>query len=163
MAIAVEDLHGVRAVRPALLGLNAESAQETSALAPERFDAMIAGAAVATFVAPAEAFLLAFASTDEFDGGHFQWFGARFANFLYVDRVVVAARCRRQGLGAALYADLFTRARRCGIDCIVCEVNLVPPNPGSDAFHAGLGFTEVGQARLDNGAKIVRYLQRPLP
>jgi predicted GNAT superfamily acetyltransferase len=45
---------------------------------------------------------------------------------------------------------------------IVCEVNLDPPNPASDAFHAALGFAEVGTAVIDNGDKTVRYLSRRL-
>jgi hypothetical protein len=42
------------------------------------------------------------------------------------------------------------------------DVNLNPPNPGSDAFHAKLGFKEVGQAVLYGGAKTVRYMEKPL-
>jgi predicted GNAT superfamily acetyltransferase len=38
----------------------------------------------------------------------------------------------------------------------------IPPNPASDAFHAALGFAEVGSARLFDGMKTVRYLARPL-
>ena len=44
---------------------------------------------------------------------------------------------------------------------MVCEVNAEPPNPASDAFHAALGFTEVGQATLNRG-KVVRYFARLL-
>jgi uncharacterized protein len=42
-----------------------------------------------------------------------------------------------------------------------CEINLLPPNPASDAFHARMGFVEVGAAQLANG-KTVRYLERAL-
>jgi len=45
---------------------------------------------------------------------------------------------------------------------VVCEVNSRPPNPESDAFHAALGFVEVGNARIHDGAKDVRYLLRTL-
>ena len=34
-------------------------------------------------------------------------------------------------------------------------------NPASDAFHARLNFTEIGQAKLSNG-KSVRYLMMVL-
>ena len=37
----------------------------------------------------------------------------------------------------------------------------MPPNPGSDAFHAALGFVEAGQAEHPDG-KVVRYLCKPL-
>ena len=38
--------------------------------------------------------------------------------------------------------------------------NTDPPNPGSDAFHARLGFHEVGRAFLADRGKSVRYLER---
>jgi predicted GNAT superfamily acetyltransferase len=41
-------------------------------------------------------------------------------------------------------------------------VNAQPPNPTSDAFHAALGFVQVGTATFDDSAKTVRYLVRQL-
>jgi predicted GNAT superfamily acetyltransferase len=111
-------------------------------------------------VRPGAAFLLAFEQSADYDGGHFLWFRSRFDRFLYIDRVVVAEGQRRHGLGRALYADLFRRARELDHTVIVCEVNLQPPNPVSDRFHAAHGFTELGQATFDAGAKTVRYLLR---
>jgi len=115
---------------------------------------------VATFIEPSAAFLLAFAEDDDFDGGHFLWFRSRFDKFLYIDRIVVAADRRRLGLGKCLYADLFKRAEELGHKSVVCEVNLQPPNPISDRFHAAHGFEEVGRATIEDGAKTVRYLLR---
>ncbi len=60
-----------------------------------------------------------------------------------------------------LYETLFERARAAGQEQVVCEVNADPPNPASDAFHAALGFVEVGSAPLASG-KTVRYFQRML-
>lgn len=85
---------------------------------------------------------------------NFHWFKQRFERFFYVDRVVVADRVAGQGRGRMLYQAVLEMA---GDDPIVCEVNLDPPNPGSDAFHKKLGFGEVGRASLANG-KTVRYL-----
>jgi predicted GNAT superfamily acetyltransferase len=156
----VLDLHDHRSARDALLHVNNASARETSLLSEERFDRMIGSARVATFIAPGMAFLLAFEQTDAYDGGHFKWFCSRYDRILYVDRVVVDEEHRGQGYGQALYADLFRRAEELGHDCIVCEVNVQPPNPGSDRFHAAQGFREVGRATFDHGAKTVRYLLR---
>jgi len=58
--------------------------------------------------------------------------------------------------------DLFEHAKAAGHDRVVCEVNLDPPNPVSDAFHASLDFSEVGRAVIHNGEKTVRYLLRHL-
>ena len=59
---------------------------------------------------------------------------------------------------ARLYDDLFEHAVAAGHDRVVCEVNMQPPNPASDAFHAALGFVEVGTASVYDGSRTVRYL-----
>ena len=158
--LEIKDLHGVEAARHQLLQLNNANSVETSLLTRDLFDRMIAAARVAVFIEPDDAFLLAFEQTDQYDGGHFQWFRNRFDTFLYIERVVVAETQRRHGLGRLLYADLFQRAAQLGHSKIVCEVNVEPPNPVSAKFHAANGFLEVGTATFDNGAKTVRYLLR---
>jgi len=160
MFVEIKDLHADLSVREGLLRINNSNARETSMLTQEKFERMIALARVATFIEPSAAFLLAFAENDEFDAGHFLWFKSRFDKFLYVDRVVVAEDRRRLGLARVLYADLFKRAEKLGHRSVVCEVNLQPPNPVSDRFHAAQGFEEVGRATIENGAKTVRYLLR---
>ena len=79
-----------------------------------------------------------------------------------MDRIIVGEAARGRGLARRLYEHLFDLARNEGHDRVGCEVNLNPPNPGSDAFHAKLGFKEVGQAVLYGGAKTVRYMEKPL-
>jgi predicted GNAT superfamily acetyltransferase len=64
-------------------------------------------------------------------------------------------------VGRQLYAALFEAARASGRSRIACEVNRVPPNPGSDAFHAHMGFAPVGEGSPAPG-KTVRYLLRSL-
>jgi predicted GNAT superfamily acetyltransferase len=160
MSVEIKDLRTFLSAREGLLAVNNWSAGETSVLTREKFDRMIASAHVATFIEPSAAFLLAFAQSDDFDGGHFLWFKRRFAEFLYIDRIVVAEGRRRLGLGMLLYSDVFKRAEELGHSRVVCEVNLQPPNPISDSFHAAQGFEEVGRATIDGGAKTVRYLLR---
>lgn len=160
MTPEVGDLHADAAARPALLALNNRNARETSLLSREKFDVLIASASVATFIPPSDAYLIAFAHTDAYDGVHFLWFRTRLDTFLYNDRVVVAESRRRHGLGQLLYEDLFKRAEELGHSNIVCEVNSQPPNPSSDAFHAALGFVAIGEATINGGAKTVRYLHR---
>jgi uncharacterized protein len=160
MAYPVANISTDPATRAALLALNNASAQETSLLDAAKFARMIDAARVATIIEPARALLLAFDQASDYDGGHFLWFRERYARFLYIDRVIVSAAHRRDGYGRALYAGLFAEAVRLGHDAVACEVNQQPPNPISDAFHARLGFAEVGTAAVPGSSKIVRYLLR---
>lgn len=160
MRFAIWDIRDHPSLLDDLLRLNNENARETSLLAREKLDNMIATACVAIASEPGIAFLLAFAQDDSFDGGHFRWFRERLDRFLYVDRIVVGRGYRRLGLGRLLYQDLFRRAQLLGHSHIACEINVRPPNPTSDVFHASFGFAEIGTATIDDGAKTVRYLVR---
>jgi predicted GNAT superfamily acetyltransferase len=82
--------------------------------------------------------------------------------FVYVDRIVLAAHLRGQGLGPRLYDAVFAEARRIGAAEVLCEVNLEPPNPGSLAFHTRLGFAEVGRQSTKGGANVVALLAAPV-
>jgi len=107
-----------------------------------------------------DAFLIALAERAPAIAPNYRWFAARYDRFVYVDRVVVAENARRKGLARRLYEDLFEAAAQAGYARICCEVNSDPPNPVSDAFHATLGFAEVGRAFLPDRGTTVRYLMR---
>jgi predicted GNAT superfamily acetyltransferase len=159
IALAPDDLAGD--LGEALLRLNNDHEVELSRLSGERLRALVAEAFVAWRIGEADALLIAFDQAAAYDGLNFHWFRDRFERFVYVDRVVVSARARGRGHARRLYRDLFARARAGGHDRIVCEVNSTPPNPESDAFHASLGFAEVGAGPIPGG-KSVRYLLRRL-
>lgn len=142
--------------------LNNDNAVETSFLVPEQWQSMTAGAFSASCVAEAAAFLIAFDQDADYDSANFHWFRERLPRFVYIDRIVVDQRHRGAGLARALYEDLFARMRDAGHDVVGCEVNLIPPNPGSDAFHARMGFTEMGRAALPGQEKTVRYFSKYL-
>ena len=144
----------------ALLALNNAHATELSPLDAGSLRRLLATAALATGVAPAEALLVAFDENADYASPNFLWWRARRPRFLYVDRLVVAPPARGRGLARALYADLFARHPD---SVVVCEVNSDPPNPASDAFHAAHGFTCAGEATLPDSGKRVRYLERVLP
>ncbi len=153
-AVSVEDW-------PWIVTLNAANEVETSRLA-EADMAKIARESWAMLACGKEAFLIAYDEASAYGSPNFLWFRTRYRDFVYVDRVVVAMHARGRGLAGALYEKLIAEARRApGCSRIVCEVNFDPPNPASDAFHARMGFEEVGRARLANG-KAVRYLCRDL-
>jgi hypothetical protein len=106
-------------------------------------------------------FLLAFDETARYSSPNFLWFRDRYPRFVYIDRIAVAASSRRAGIGRQLYADLEAVARAHAPD-LTCEVNLVPPNPGSLAFHERCGFVEVGRQHTDGGAKLVCLMSKDL-
>jgi hypothetical protein len=82
---------------------------------------------------------------------------ARYPAFLYIDRVVIAPGSRGLGHARRLYEDLAAIA---GGRPLCCEVNLVPANPASLAFHDRLGFVPCGEADDPRNGKRVRYLVR---
>jgi predicted GNAT superfamily acetyltransferase len=91
------------------------------------------------------AMLIALTPKADYDSPNFLWFRERRENFLYVDRIAVAANHRRRGIGRLLYDDLFAAARDQGIPSVTCEVNLEPRNDRSLDFHRALGFEQVGE------------------
>lgn len=147
---------------PALLALNNEHAAELSWLDAPRLSFLLGRAFHARRIGRLAAFIMAFDQTAPYDSPNFLWFRARHARFVYVDRVVVAAAARGHGHARRLYEDLFAHAALAGHTVVTCEINAEPPNPASDAFHAALGFREVGEAVIHGGEKTVRYFARDI-
>lgn len=146
---------------PALLALNNAVKIETSELDAVGLARLIDTSVLALATPDATALMIAFDESAGYDSPNFLWFRGRFERFVYVDRVVVAASERGRGIARRFYDALFDAALASRHARIVCEVNIDPPNPASDVFHAALGFVEIGRAALANGKK-VRYLERAL-
>jgi len=144
-----------------VLALSARHERETGKLDAEKLRAMRDASYQTTVIDGQGGYLITFDQDGAYDSPNFLWFKERYPRFAYVDRIVVDPNVRRAGHARALYEHLFERARRDGHSLVACEVNVDPPNPGSDAFHARMGFEEVGRALLGN-AKTVRYLTRGL-
>lgn len=149
--------------RAKVLALNNEFAVETSFLDAARLAVMLDEAFLATRIGAVDAFLIVFDQGARYDSPNFEWFRARFPQFAYVDRIITGPEARGKGYARALYEDLFAKAATAGHERVVCEVNFDPPNPGSDAFHAALGFVEVGRQLLQDSGKTVRYLSKNIP
>lgn len=145
-----------------LLALSNAHAREIGTFTRERFAELVALSFRTRMTNERDAFLIALAERAPAEAPNYRWFIERFERLIYIDRVVVAEHARRRGLGRLLYSDLIHAARRAGYERICCEVNLDPPNPASDAFHARLGFEDAGRAYLPERRKTVRYLIRPL-
>ena len=157
-----KDLSEPLSLSDRLIALNNAHAQELSWLEPDRLRHLVAEAFAARRIGEVDGLLVAFDQDADYDSPNFLWFRSRLARFVYVDRVVVAHEARGRGLARRLYEDLFERSSVAGHTKIVCEVNSIPPNPASDAFHAALGFEPMGSGSIHGGQKTVRYLARDL-
>lgn len=150
------------AAEPIILALNNAHAVELSWLEPARLSLLLRQAFYARRIGAADAFLVALDHRAQYDSPNYQWFRERYSRFVYVDRVVVSPMTRGLGLARWLYADLFRQVAAARHDTVLCEINLDPPNPASDALHGSLGFAEVGRAAIHGGTKTVRYVARPM-
>jgi predicted GNAT superfamily acetyltransferase len=159
-----KDLHNLASLDlPPVLSLNKAHAKETSALDEDSLAALLGMAFYARGIdRGATAFLIALDHNAAYENPNFAWFNASRQPFVYIDRVVVAESARGRGIAKLLYMDLFVAAKRAGHNRVVCEVNIDPPNPASNAFHVAMGFNEVGEAIIHNGTRIVRYFEKLL-
>ncbi len=108
------------------------------------------------------AFVLALREGQDYDSPNYLFFGTRYARFLYVDRVVVAAAAQGRGLGRVLYEAVFAHATRSQLPWVTCEYDIEPPNPASERFHCGFGFIEVGRQSVAGGQKQVSLQVAPV-
>jgi len=147
----------------AVLPLNNAYAKETSALDEGSLAALLDMAFYARGIdRGATAFLIALDQDAAYENPNFAWFKASGEPFVYIDRIIVAVSARGKGIAKLLYKDLFAAAKQAGHNRLVCEVNIEPPNPASDAFHAAMGFVGIGEATIRNGTKTVRYFEKAL-
>jgi uncharacterized protein len=107
-------------------------------------------------------FLLALREGADYQSVNYQWFAARYSEFLYIDRVVIDSAARGQHLGVHLYENLISVARGAGLKRITCEFDSDPPNEASRRFHERFGFQEVGSQRLGLGKKAVSLQEMSL-
>lgn len=91
-----------------------------------------------------------------------EWLKVRLENFFYIDRIIIDRAAQGQRLGQKLYADVAQYARSRGYAWLTCEVNTVPDNPGSHAFHLRNGFNSLGEQAFPDKDKAVRYYAKAL-
>ena len=100
-------------------------------------------------------FVITFVEGSDYDSPNYRWFSEREPAFQYVDRIVIDPAYRGRGLARRVYRELVERRPD---RPLVAEVNVEPPNRASLAFHASMGFEEVG--RLGGhpyGVVLLRY------
>jgi predicted GNAT superfamily acetyltransferase len=103
-------------------------------------------------------FVVTFGPGTPYDSDNYRWFTDRFDDFYYLDRIVLHEDFRRRGLGGFVYDDVEETARKHGR--LALEVNLVPRNDASLAFHESRGYVEVG--RLGDDDHLVTLMTKEL-
>lgn len=96
------------------------------------------------------------------DHWNLAWLKTRLEGFFYIDRVIIDRASQGQGVGRQLYADVAQYAKSKGYVWLACEVNTVPDNPGSHAFHVSEGFKPLGEQAFPDSSKAVRYYAKAL-
>ena len=103
-------------------------------------------------------FVVTMTAGGEYDSPYYGWFSSNVEDFYYLDRIVLAAQHRRLGLGGFVYDEVERSAASYGRMCL--EVNLIPRNHASLAFHASRGYVELG--RLGDDEHLVSLMEKPL-
>ena len=146
----------------ALLALNNSAVPHVNALSADEFTWLSSHANFFRLVeddAGVLGFAIVLPSGLDYWSDNYKWFAARRDRFLYLDRVVVAERGRRTGVGRALYEALFAFGGGAW-PRVTLEVNLRPPNPESERFHETLGFTTLGVREYAGGDNAVLMMER---
>lgn len=107
------------------------------------------------------AFALAISANQALDHVAYQWCMTRFENFVYWDRMVVAAAHRRSGLGRDLFAPLLSKVSKQGSEMMLCQVHDRPANKAGHLFVQSLGFTPIESVMLPS-REIVTMYQRSI-
>jgi uncharacterized protein len=149
-----EDVADVLALNEAnvemLAPLDEEGLRRLQGLA-DRFDVLTVDDEFAGFV-------VTMASGGAYDSPYYGWFSENIDGFYYLDRIVLSPRHRRLGLGGFVYDDVERSAAPYRRMCL--EVNLIPRNDASLAFHASRGYVELG--RLGDDEHLVSLMEKTL-
>ena len=98
-------------------------------------------------------FQIALSPEARYDSPNFLWFREHFADFLYIDRIVIDSRFRRHGIGRVFYADVLSFAE-VRYPILTCEVFIEPRDDVALVFFGTNGFQEVGQQVLSNNRRV---------
>ena len=145
---------------PLVLELNQAALPHVSSVAladMERFAEIASYFRVAEIDDRMAGFLIALNPGHDYASDNYRWFNSNFDDFFYIDRIVIADNARGMGLGSALYQQVIMIAKAFA-PRVTCEVNTLPPNPLSMAFHDRFGFKPVGTQQTEGGKKEVALL-----
>lgn len=147
--------------REAVLALNAANVPEVGSMDDAKLDLLSAEAAsflVVGRAAEVVGFMVVLGPGGTYASPNYRWFGERYDDFVYVDRIAIAAEARGQGWGPALYQRFEQLAAERSVRVMAAEVNTVPPNERSLHFHQVAGFVEVARCRPYGGDEEVAMM-----
>jgi predicted GNAT superfamily acetyltransferase len=145
-----------------VLALNAENVEALAPMDRARLGEL-AALADRFLVVEAEGdfagFVVTFGPGTAYDSPNYRWFTARHGpRFYYLDRIVLTPGVRRRGLGTFVYDEVERVAE--GYGRLTLEVNLLPRNEVSLAFHERRAYVEVG--RLGDADHLVSLMEKTL-
>ena len=143
--LALSDLEAIRAI-------NQENIPEVSDIESiERLKQLIEWSSHLIVVRESEiaGFIILMRENQEYESLNYDFFNKKDEPFLYVDRIAIQEKHQRKGLGKLIYNKVIELGKELDVN-ITCEVNTVPINEPSLAFHAGFGFEEVGTKDYDD-------------
>lgn len=91
---------------------------------------------------------------------NYAWHNTHNDQHLYVDRIIVSEQARGLGIGRKLYEFAIEAATADNVP-LTAEVNTLPNNPQSHAFHAALGFEIAGEIEHEPGYAVRFYRHSP--
>ena len=102
-------------------------------------------------------FIILMREGQNYDSLNYKFFNSQSFPFLYVDRIAIKDGHRRKGLGRMIYEKTIDIAKELNVPTC-CEVNTIPRNDPSLAFHDSFGFKEVGTKDYEDHSVV--YLTR---
>ena len=153
----------IRQMRPedyeTVLELNAKSVVHLAPLSLELLSGLVTQSEWSLVIAEDArvlAFMIVLLPGANYESANYRWFENRFAEFSYVDRVVVDEAHRRSGIASLLYDEIehITTSR------VVLEVHTRPSNLASMAFHRRRGYEVVGSLAHPNGVEVAMLEKR---
>ena len=105
-----------------------------------------------------KAFVLCMREEQDYKSPNYEYISNHFNKFLYVDRIAVQEHFRRKGIAEKIYSTVIDKGKENNLD-ILCEVNTIPSNEPSMAFHQKMGFEEIGTNDFEKNSVV--YLRRP--
>lgn len=148
-----------------VVAVNSANEPEVGPLDPPRIDLFLAAADRFQLVEIDEVVVGVFVGLVEdldYPSPNYRWFADRHQRFAYVDRIALQPTARGLGVAAAVYHEFESRARASGRPVLCAEVNTVPPNPRSLAFHRRCGFSVIEEVAPYGGDDRVAMVEKLL-